>query len=356
MRPCSRRTFLRAVGAAGVAPLTFSIAGAATPPKILIGQIGTGHAHASGKTEAIRKSAEYELVGVVEPDPANRARAEQNKVYAGVKWITEEELLNTPGLQAVAVETAVKDLLPMAARCIASGKHIHLDKPAGESLPAFKQLLDDATRRKLTVQMGYMFRYNPAFELCFRLLREGALGDVFELDTVMSKQLIAADRARLLPYRGGSMFELGCHVIDAVVTALGRPQKVTAYNRSTAGDGFPDNQLAVLEYPSATATVRSAVTEVQGERRRQFVVCGTRGTYDIRLLEPPAARLSLDKAQGEYTAGYQDLKLPPMAGRFDGDFIDLAKVIRGEKAFGFSPEHDLAVQETVLLASGLPIG
>jgi hypothetical protein len=72
--------------------------------------------------------------------------------------MTEEELLATPGLQAVAVETEVKDLVPTGLRCVAAGKHIHLDKPAGESLADFKRLLDDAARQRLTVQLGYMLR------------------------------------------------------------------------------------------------------------------------------------------------------------------------------------------------------
>lgn len=352
MHPFSRRSFLRT---SALLPLAVHAQSSAQPAKIRIGQIGTGHAHASGKIEAIRKSADFELVGVVEPDPARRAAAEKTPAYAGVPWMSEEQLLNATGLQAVAVETEVKDLLGTAGRCIAAGKHIHLDKPAGESLPEFKRLLDAATARKLTVQMGYMFRYNPAFVLLFQLLREGALGEVFEIDTVMSKLLVGPERARMLGYKGGSMFELGCHVIDAVITVLGRPQKVTPHNRSVAGDGFADNQLAVLEYPKATVTVRSALVEVDGGPRRQFVVCGTKGTYDIRPLEPAAARLALDAPRGEWKRGYQDVKFPKMTGRYDGDFADLAAVIRGEKPFAFTPEHDLTVQETVLLASGLPI-
>jgi predicted dehydrogenase len=237
-------------------------------------------------------------------------------------------------------------------------QHIHLDKPGGESLPAFKALLDDATRRKLTVQMGYMFRYNPAFQLCFRLLHEGALGEVFSIDTAMSKLIGAKERNGLLPYRGGSMFELGCHVIDAVVTILGRPDKVTPHRRSVSalGDGWSDNDLAVMDYPRATATVRSAMVEVDGGARRNFVVCGTKGTLDIRPLEPAAARLALDTPHGEFKKGYQDVTFPKSSGRYDRDFADLAEVIRGEKAFEFTPEHDLAVEETLLLACGLPTG
>lgn len=354
-----RRDFVRLTTLAGLASLTASPAQdtATARPKIRIGQIGTAHAHAAGKMDTIRHSPDFELVGVVEPDPERRAIAEKSATYAGIPWMTEEQLLNAPGLQAVAVETLIKDLVPTGARCIGAGKHIHLDKPAGESLAPFKALLDDATRRKLTVQMGYMFRYNPAFTLCFQLLREGALGEVFSIDAAMSKLIGKSERAALLPYPGGSMFELGGHIIDAAVTVLGRPEKVTPHRRSVSalGDGWSDNDLAVFDYPRATATVRSAMVEVEGGARRQFVVCGTKGTFDIRPLEPAAARLALDAPHGEFKKGYQDVKFK-LGGRYDGDFADLAAVIRGEKAYAFTPEHDLAVQETLLLASGLPVG
>jgi len=322
--------------------------------KIRIGQIGTGHAHASGKMAAMRRSPDFEVVGVVEPDPQRRAAAERDAAYRGVMWLTEEQLLNAEGLQAVAVETEVCDLLPTAERCIAAGGHIHLDKPAGESLPHFRRIIEEAARKRLTVQMGYMFRYNPAFQLCYRAVREGWLGEVFELHTVISKTLPAAERRGLARYPGGTMFELGCHVIDSVVAILGRPDRVTAFGRHSAklDDGLLDNQLAVFDYPNATATVRSALMEVEGFQRRQFVVCGDKGTVDIRPLEPPALRLALDEPRGGFRKGCQDVPLPAYT-RYDDDFADLAKIIRGEKEADFLPSHDLAVQEAVLLASGL---
>jgi len=360
MNTITRRRFLEATALAGLSAVAVGQAQTAgpKPARIRIGQIGTGHAHAAGKMETMRKLDEFEVVGVVEPDADRRAAAEKSKTYDGVPWMTEDQLLNAPGLQAVAVETTVKDLVPTATRCIAAGKHIHLDKPGGESLPAFKALLDDAMRRKLTVQMGYMFRYNPAFLLCFQLLREGALGEVFSIDTAMSKFLGPSERQGLLPYRGGSMFELGCHVIDAVITILGHPDKVTPHRRSVSaiGDGWSDNDLAVFDYPRATATVRSSMVEVDGGSRRNFIVCGTKGTLQIQPLEAPAARLALNTPHGEFKKGYQDVKFPHAGGRYDGDFADLAKVIRGEKALAFTPEHDFTVQETLLLACGLPLG
>ncbi len=361
MQSMRRREFVSRASRAGAWALAAGGAAAAggrageAPPRLKIGQIGTGHAHADGKLAVLRRSPDFEVVGVVEPDERLRRLAQGRKDYQGVRWLTEEQLFATPGLRAVAVETEVKDLLAAGQRCIDAGLHVHLDKPAGESLPVFRRLLESATRRSLTVQMGYMFRYNPGFEFCFRAAREGWLGRVFAIESVIGKVSGVEERSKLLPYRGGTMFELGCHLIDAVVTLLGAPQSVSAHGRRLGSDGLLDNQLATLEYPDALVTVRSSVVEVAGGSRRQFVVCGEGGTVDLRPLEPPALRLALARPREGFRAGYQEVKVPARP-RYVADFADLARVIRGEKAFAWPPAHDLAVQETVLRASGLPVG
>ena len=111
--------------------------------------------------------------------------------------MTQEQLLNVPGLQAVLVETRVRDLLNAAESCIAAGKHIHLDKPAGESLPQFQRILESAAKQKLLVQMGYMYRYNPAVVLLRDFLKQGWLGDVFEVHAVMSKVINSGRPSRI---------------------------------------------------------------------------------------------------------------------------------------------------------------
>ncbi|MHC4658656.1 MAG: Gfo/Idh/MocA family protein [Planctomycetota bacterium] len=360
-RQISRREFLTRsskIAGAGVlglaAPPALSqsgIARAARPEKkIKVGQIGTAHPHARGKMETLRKlSDRYEVVGIVEPDARSRKVAEGRSAYKGLKWITEEQLLNTEGLKAVTVETALRNLVPTAMRCVEAGMHVHLDKPAGESLSAFEKLLNEAARRKLAVQLGYMFRYNPAFQFCFKAVRDGWLGEIFEVHGVISKKIGVSRRESWFEYTGGTMENLGSHLIDALV--------ITAYVRHTRPelDNLQDNQLAVFEYPEATATIRSSVVEVEGGKRRQFVVRGDRGTVDIRPLEPPKLRLALDSSRGKYKKGYQDVELPRMPGRYDEQLIDFARMVRGEKRSEYTAAHDLAVHEAVLRASGLDL-
>ncbi|MCP4175709.1 MAG: Gfo/Idh/MocA family oxidoreductase, partial [Fuerstiella sp.] len=173
----------------------------ATP--IRVGQIGTKHAHASGKMSTMRKfSAEYEVVGVVEPDADRWKQIRQSAPYAGVPLLTEAELLMTPGLQAVAVETDVDSLLPVAERCVAAGMHIHLDKPAGVSLSHFRRICATADAKQLTIQMGYMFRSNAAFRFLFRAVRKGWLGNVFQVHCEMSKKVSDGTRRSLAQYKG----------------------------------------------------------------------------------------------------------------------------------------------------------
>ena len=100
--------------------------------RIRIAQIGIGHNHASEKMRTVRAFPElYEVVGLCEPDPAWRAARGTLDVYQGLPWLDEEALFNTPGLDAVMVETDVWHLTPVARRCIDRGLHVHMGKVGG---------------------------------------------------------------------------------------------------------------------------------------------------------------------------------------------------------------------------------
>ncbi len=325
-----------------------------THRRIRVGQIGTKHGHASGKFETLTKLSEhFEVVGVVEEDAAQRDRVQKTAPFQSCTWLTVDQLLSQPGLQLVLIETEIDQLLNMAEKCLRASLHVHLDKPAGASMEQFQRVAKVATETKRIIQLGYMFRSNPAFQFLFKAVKQGWLGEVFEIHGVISKKLASSDRADPTRYRGGSMFELGCHLIDAVVTILGKPQSITPFNTKTTPevDQLNDNCLSVFRYPKATASIRSSMVEIDGGRRRQLVVCGTKGTIEILPLEPPQLTLTLEQAIGGFRKGTQNVELPKMTGRYDGDLLSLVSAIRGENEYPYSLQHDLTVQECVLKAS-----
>ena len=114
-----RRKFLHATGGVMIGSMTHASGRVAedTGPRLRVGQIGTQHAHAAGQLQTVLALPQnFEMVGVVEPDPERRRRLNDHPVYQKTKWISEDQLFETPELSLVAVETSVRDLLPTAQR------------------------------------------------------------------------------------------------------------------------------------------------------------------------------------------------------------------------------------------------
>ncbi len=331
--------------------------------RIKIGQIGVCHEHAAGKIGALRQLSDvYEIVGVVDDrsSPAAKFSGSDLRPYEGLPWLTETELFQLPGLQAVTVETPNLDLVPTARRCVERHLALHMDKPGGEDLAAFGRLLDGCKARHLPLQMGYMFRCNPAIQWALKAVRQGWLGEVFEVQAGMSHDYGGdAYQEYLGQFSGGIMFNLGCHLIDIVVAMLGRPVGVTPFLKSAPGypDRIRNHCLAVLEYPHATATLRACSLEADGLSRRRLRVCGTKGTLDLCPLErfdgqPLQMQLTLREGTPDYAAGTHTLDFGIQRDRYADQLLELAGIIRGEMANPHTYEHDYRVQAVLLAAAG----
>ncbi len=320
--------------------------------KIHCGLLGIGHAHAVGKLRVLQESPDFELVGASEPDA--KWRAQRAGAFAGVRWLTVEELLEDQRVQMVAVESAVQNNLELAQKAIDAGKHIHLDKPPGTSLEGLRELLDEANRKNLIVQMGYMFRYNAGFEFVLKAVRSGWLGDIYYIHGNISSDINPDGRIRLAFHPGGMMYELACHLIDILILLMGRPRMVTPHLRHDASydDKLADNTLAVFEFERAMGVIESGAMEAHAFARRQLEVCGTMGSVVLQPLEPPALRLCLREPREGYQVGWQTVSVPHIP-RYVRDFEELARCIRGEQDFPYSTEHDFTVQETLLRACGV---
>ena len=327
--------------------------------KTRMAQYGIGHDHAAGKARVMRESEAVDFAGVCEPSARLRAALGAGPPYSGVHWYAApQEMLEDSTITAVAVEGRVSENLAFARACLEHGKHVWLDKPAGDDLEAFATLLDVAAERKLHLQLGYMFRYNAGFQFIVDWAAEGRLGDI-----VSVRARISTGRSTPAAWQrwdsrgeraGGIMFILAGHVIDTVVALLGRPHRVTPFARQQSAE-FPwyrDNTAAVLEYPGALAVVESVAAEVNPQPARRLEVYGTRGSAVLEPLEPPSLRLCLDGARGGYEAGWQEVAVPKRP-RYVESLRAFLATIHGEQPPDRSFAHELAVQETILAAAGL---
>lgn len=319
---------------------------------IKIGQIGIGHNHGEIKMLAVRRfTGLFDVIGYAEENEDWIKRRGKSEAYRGLPRMSTEEVIEKS--DAVIVECDVQNLTKYAKMCIDAGKHIHMDKPASGTLREYKELLDMAESKNLVVQLGYMFRYNPAVKKCLELIKNGSLGEIYSINAEMSTFHSADYKQWLSSFDGGIMYILGSHLVDLIVYILGEPERVTPFLKHTGLDGvdFEDNTLAVLEYEKALARVFVSSVEVNGWGRRQFMVSGSKGTVNIMPIENTTAMTYADTkiSSNPHEDMKQNINIAdvPMECRYDEMMKDFHDYVTGVKTNPFTYEHDYITQKVL---------
>lgn len=346
-----RRQFLNQAGILAASSLAGN---AATSYPIKVGMLGTQHSHTIGKLKVMRASADYQVVAACENDPAAKAQAGKDPAFEGIRWLKEDELIQDPSIQLIVVECWIWEAIPWGKKVIAAGKHLHLEKPPGNKWEPFKEMMEEARRKKLLLQTGYLWRFHPGLVSAIEAAQKGWLGDIYLVRASMDSDRGSVEREREARFKGGGLFELGGHVIDRTVELLGRPTKVQTWLRHDTGaaDKLADNNLAVLEYGKALAIITQAAKSPGSSEHRYFEIVGSDGSIMVfPETTPPRMRVYLRKAQGPFQAGAQEVTLPPQP-RFVADFQELARALKTGQPLKHSYDHELLLQETLLRASG----
>jgi predicted dehydrogenase len=241
---------------------------------------------------------------------------------------------------------------------------MHLDKPGGESYERYAKFRTEAKARGIHVQMGYMFRANPAIQWLITAVRNGLLGDIYGIEADMDHGYGDDTYRRYLgTFHGGILYNLGCHHVDFFVSMLGeatsaRPPVIR--DAPGSAPGSRDNCVGILEWDAgAIGVIRSCDRNKVCFPARRLRVNGTNGSAELCPIErfdgqPLLVELKLVKPAGGLPAGRQTLNLGAQGKRGDVDrYIDqlrqFARIVRGEeKEPDDLCEHDLAVQRTLL--------
>jgi len=321
--------------------------------KIRIGQVGLGHNHGAAKMAALRKFPElFEVIGIAPESEQWLEKRGSLPAYEGLPVLTQEELLEN--CDAVLVETEIPLLTQTAQKCADAGKHILMDKPAGGTLEEFRKLLDTAKEKHLELELGYMYRYNPAVLTLLEKVDTGILGTVYSINAEMSACDPLKYRQWLDTFPGGGMYIFGSHMLDLVIRIMGKPAKVHSFYTVSGKDGLDieDQALAILEYPQGMARIYSSSVEVNGYGRRQLVVSGEKATVSILPMERPCIMTYSDTEIAHHH--HQDLKVEiPVESlsaecRYDLEVQAFYDYIAGVTASPWTYEHDYTVQETLM--------
>ena len=327
--------------------------------KLRVGHIGTKHDHSADIVKCLDKFPDtFEIVGIVEDDPEWRAGIEKNEVYKNHRFLTGEQLFNA-GCDFIICEGFEYDLPYLALKCVENGIPVHIDKPAGRDYSVFRKVIEKARAKSIPVQMGYMYRYNPAVEDCLALVKSGRLGEIHSVTALMSSDHSPEKRQWLGRFDGGIMFFLGCHMVDLIYMMQGTPEEVTPYLTRSGIFGCTaiDEATAVFRYRNGISIAQTNSTEIGGGDRRQLVVNGSLGSFSIQPLEYNGrAKVTFAALKnGVLIRSCEEHTYPHRTylERYDSMMLDFASIVRGEKENPFGYDYELGCQKLVLKTCGI---
>lgn len=325
--------------------------------KIKVIQIGIGHAHATGILDDMLNQPEvFDVVGLALPDDEKEKYTSKFEKYKNLKLMSVEDALNRTDIDAVTVEVYETNLTKYALTAIEHGFDVHMDKPGGTDIKLFKRLVNTAKEKNKILHMGYMYRYNTEIQALFEKVDNGELGEIYSVEAQMSCYNDKEMREWLGEFPGGMMFFLGCHLVDIIYRIQGKPDEIIPLNMPTGIDGVTaeDYGMAVFKYGNGISFAKSCAAEHGGAARRQIVVCGSKGTVEIKPTETfnNEGKIFSDSVMYRSDCGTKEIHRSEPVGRYSLMMQGFAAMVRGEKETPYSYEYESELYEILMKACG----
>jgi predicted dehydrogenase len=226
--------------------------------------------------------------------------------YPAVRTTTDfADVLADPRVDAVAIVTPVSTHYALAARALAAGKHVFVEKPLAASAAEARALVELAEREGLVLLPGHTFLYSPPVQMIRKLIASGELGEIYFIST--SRVNLGLHQSDV-----SVAWDLGPHDFSILRYWLDEtPAHASALSRGCIIPTIPDVAFVNLEFPSGTVA-HVELSWLAPSKLRRTTVVGSRKmiVYDDTSPEPvrvfdSGAELPNPETFGEYTLTYR---------------------------------------------------
>lgn len=326
--------------------------------KIKIAQIGTSaNSHGNFIWNSLLKQTDlFEVIGYALPENEREKFPHQAETFDGYREMTVDDILNNPEIEAVAVETEEIYLTKYALMVANAGKHLHMEKPGGVEFADFERLIEILKSKELVFSTGYMYRFNPKVKEALAKVKSGELGEIYSVEAQMNCTHTEEVRNWLHNFPSGMLFFLGCHLIDLIYQIQGEPAEVIPLSTSTGFDGVStsDYGMVVFKYKNGVSFAKACDTEQGGFLRRQLVICGEKGTIEIKPLEVLAQGGQYSVMSETYSNEWHkewNITKTEVYDRYDDMMCNFAEMVRGKKN-PYSYDYELGLYKLILRSCG----
>lgn len=239
--------------------------------------IGQAHLHACGMADSI-------LTAVCDSDA--RALAAAAEAHHVPSFASYEELVASGVCDAVVIATPPFLHVEQVSAALAAGLHVYCEKPLAPTARQCRQLAEAADTAGRRLAVGFQHRFQRSHLAVNALLAAGELGPVHRVSMTGTNWFRPDSYFTSSPWRarwrtagGGTLLSTAIHQLDALVSFVGLPTRVTgrAFRALHRTVEVEDDAMALLEYESgARGTVVASSVDPAGVDRLE--IHGDRGS------------------------------------------------------------------------------
>lgn len=247
--------------------------------KLQAGVIGLhmGNGHCIG----YRDNPHCDLAAICDINPDTLA--EKQKMYSPRLATTDyRDLVNDPEIDIISVVTPDFFHAEQSIAALRAGKHVICDKPMTLDMAEAKAIIAEVEKGKAKFMIGQVCRYAPGFVLAKRLVEQGAIGDLYFVESEYAHhygKARGANNWRVDPRREPAVGG-GCHAIDLLRWIAGDAQEVTAFANHKCLTDWPVNDCTVALFKFPKDVIGKVMVSIGCIRpyTMRTVLCGTEGT------------------------------------------------------------------------------
>lgn len=188
----------------------------------------------------------------------------------GVRIVSDLDAAFADGIDAVVIAAPAVDHAWLARRALESGKPVFVEKPLALELEDAEALAVLAKERGLTLMVGHLLQYHPAFVTLKKLVAAGEIG---ELRHITSHRL----NPGAIRTEENALWSMAPHDFSMILGLAGaEPDQVSALPVRVVNPSIPDQYFVQLRFPGGL-TAQVNVSWISPYKEHKLTVLGTKG-------------------------------------------------------------------------------
>jgi predicted dehydrogenase len=188
----------------------------------------------------------------------------------GVRITDEIDQAFDDRIEAVAIAAPAVDHAHLARRALETGKPVYVEKPLALQVDDAVALAALAEERGLTLMVGHLLQYHPAFVTLQAMVAAGEIG---ELRHITSHRL----NPGAIRTEENALWSMGPHDFSMVLGLAGvAPDVVSTLPVRIVDPAIPDQYFIQMRFPTGL-TAQVAVSWLSPYKEHKLTVLGTRG-------------------------------------------------------------------------------